>query len=256
MNAAGTLRGAFFIPVALALLLAACAGRSPGELATPGAARSAGEFCIERWQPQRLPGKRSTRYDVAGDRERPFVRARADASASLLRHRLRVEPAQLGELRFSWQVPALIERADVRQREFEDAPVRIVLAFDGDHDRLDARDQLLFDLAHTLTGERPPYATLMYVWDAQAPLESVVPGNRSSRVRKIVVESGPQRLAGWQAYRRDIVADYRRAFGEAPGALIGVALMTDADNTGNSAAAFYGAVCLGPASAELPTLRR
>lgn len=245
------------IALALALALSACAV-TPGsaELETPAGVVPAGDFCIERWQPQRLPGKRSTRYDVAGDRERPFVRARAEASASLLRHRLRVEPAQLGELRFSWQVPALIERADVRQREFEDAPARIVLAFDGDHDRLDARDQLLFDLAHTLSGERPPYATLMYVWDAQAPLESVVPGNRSSRVRKIVVESGPQRLAGWQAYRRDIVADYRRAFGEAPGPLIGVALMTDADNTGNSAAASYGAVCLGPASAAAPGLRR
>lgn len=236
------------MPAALALLLVGCAGTSPpAELAVPGPAAQAGEHCIDRWQVQKLPGKRSTRYDVAGDRERPFVRARADASASLLRHRLHVDPAQLGELRFSWQVPALIDRADVRQRDLEDAPARIVLAFDGDHDRLDAREQLLFDLAQTLTGERPPYATLMYVWDAHAPVESVVPGNRSSRVRKIVVESGPQRLAGWQAYRRDIAADYRRAFGESPGALIGVALMTDADNTGTSAAAAYGAVCLRPA---------
>ncbi|WP_428420136.1 DUF3047 domain-containing protein [Methylibium sp.] len=199
------------------------------------------------WQPHALPGKRATRYDLAADAGRAVVRARAEASASMLRYPIHLEPAALGTLRFSWRVASLIAKADVRQRDTEDSPVRVVLAFDGDHELLPAKDQALFELAQAVMGERPPYATLMYVWDNQAPLESVVINPRSERIRKIVVESGPGHLQQWREHERDIAADYRRAFGEAPGTLIGVGLMTDADNTGTSALAWYGAVCLSGA---------
>ena len=157
---------------------------------------------------------------------------------------VRLEPDALQTLRFSWRVNSLIDRADVRRRETEDSPARIVLAFDGDHGALPLKDRSLFELAELVTGERPPYATLMYVWDNGAPLESVVINPRSDRIRKIVVESGPEHLRQWREHERDIAGDYRRAFGEAPGALIGIGLMTDADNTGTSATAWYGAVCL------------
>jgi precorrin isomerase len=99
---------------------------------------------------------------------------------------------------------------------------------------------MMFDLAQTLTGETPPYATLMYVWDATAPIGTVVTNGRSDRIRKIVIESGPARLRHWRHYERDAQADFLAAFGEAPGALIGVAFMTDADNTQSQAEACYG----------------
>ena len=82
----------------------------------------------------------------------------------------------------------------------------------------------------------------MYVWDSQADVESLVVNKRSDRIRKIVLESGPAHLGQWRNYRRDIRADYRRAFGEDPGALIGVAVMTDSDNTQSRAEAWYGEI--------------
>ncbi|MEQ1660364.1 MAG: DUF3047 domain-containing protein, partial [Hylemonella sp.] len=57
-----------------------------------------------------------------------------------------------------------------------------------------------------------------------------------------VVESGPSRLNQWLDYERDIRADYRKVFGEEPGRLIGVAIMTDSDNTQSQARAWYGPV--------------
>ena len=78
---------------------------------------------------------------------------------------------QLGTLAFSWRVPALMPQADLSDRDSADSPARIVLAFDGDHRRLSAKNRTLFELAETLTGEAPPYATLMYVWDGHSALE-------------------------------------------------------------------------------------
>ena len=64
--------------------------------------------------------------------------------------------------------------ADLAEADASDSPVRIVLAFDGDHQRLNAGTRMMFELAETLTGEPPPFATLMYVWAPHAaPLGSV-----------------------------------------------------------------------------------
>jgi hypothetical protein len=130
------------------------------------------------------------------------------------------------------------------ERDGDDAPVRLVLAFDGDHAKLSARNRLMFELAETLSGERLPYATLMYVWEPRAPVESVIVNSRTDRIRKIVVESGPANLGQWRDYRRNIAEDYRRAFGEEPGSLLAVAYMTDSDNTQSDAEAWYGEVVL------------
>ncbi|GAP34789.1 DUF3047 domain-containing protein [Piscinibacter sakaiensis] len=217
--------------------LSACAlpERTPaGEASVPAAAA---------WAEVGLPGKRATRYRfVASHDGRPAVAALSEGSASMLRRRLRVEPADLGSIRFDWWVPSLIPSADLRDRDAADSPVRVVLAFDGDHARLSPRNRMMFELAQTLTGEAPPYATLMYVWDNAAPLESVIPGGRSDRIRKIVVDAGPTGLREWRRHERDIARDFERAFGEPPGPLIGVALMTDSDNTVSRAAAYYGSI--------------
>jgi hypothetical protein len=192
------------------------------------------------WMAQTLPGKRHTRYEARAVDGREWVlHAEAQSSASLWRRPLRVPADELGLLRFSWRVDALIEEADLTRRETEDAPARIVLAFDGDHARLPLRTQAMFELAATLTGERPPFATLMYVWENHHAPESVIVNPRTDRIRKLVVESGRGRLGRWNLYERQVADDYRRAFGEAPGPLLGVALMTDADNTDSEARAWY-----------------
>jgi hypothetical protein len=92
----------------------------------------------------------------------------------------------------------------------------------------------------TLTGEPMPYATLMYVWCNKREPGALIKGPRTDRVRKLVVQSGSKQLNQWLDYERDIRADFERAFGEAPGALVGIGIMTDSDNTRTTARAWYG----------------
>ncbi len=247
--------------VALCASLAGCASFAPqGDVATataPGAEATARAWAAAAsdearppvWEHLSFPGKTPTRFSYVRKDGREAVAAVADASASMKRRRLDVPPEALGNLRFSWQVPELIQQADMARRELEDSPVRIVLVFDGDRSRLSPADALLSELARTLTGEEMPYATLMYVWcNRRAPGE-VIMNPRTSRIRKVVVESGGANLGRWMDYERDIRADYIRAFGEPPGPLRGVALMTDSDNTRSLARAWYGPVRLSSSKA-------
>lgn len=198
------------------------------------------------WVHYKLPGKTAAFYSHTRYDGRESLSATANSAASMLRRQVRIEPAQLGAVRFSWQVPQLLAEADLARRETEDSPVRIILAFEGDRSRFSAKDSMLAELARAVTGEEMPYATLMYVWCNKREPGTVIKSSRTDRIRKIVVESGASRLNRWLDYERDIRADYERAFGEAPGALVGIAIMTDSDNTKSKARAWYGPVSLQP----------
>ncbi len=196
------------------------------------------------WHEVRLPGKRATHYAWENFDGRRAIAARSEASASMMRRKLLVAPNALSVINFSWQVPELIDSADVSVAETEDAPARVMLAFGGNVATLPMRTRMLFELAEAVGGEAPPYATLMYVWDSKAAIGSVIVNPRTDRIRKIVVDSGPEELKRWRDHKRDVAADFRRAFGEEPGPLLAIAVMTDSDNTKSKSKAWYGPVTL------------
>ena len=199
-----------------------------------------------RWEPVLLPGKLRTEFRRREHDGRDSVQADSASSASMMRQRLRISPEQLGQLRFSWQAENLLEGANVAEQGRDDSPVRLVLAFDGDRQKFSTRNAMLNELAKALTGEDMPYATLMYVWSNQLPVGTVITHPRTDRIRKIVVESGPAHLRQWRHYKRDVQADFEQAFGEAPGPLQAVAIMTDSDNTQSRTRAWYGEIRLEP----------
>lgn len=197
-----------------------------------------------RWQHFTFPGKKPTTYHAMLHDGRQVIRSEAKNSASMLRQSLRVEPEELGKLKFSWKVPALIQGADLTHRDMDDSPVRLVLAFEGDQSRFSIKNAMLSELVLTLTGEPLPFATLMYVWGNHHEAESVIVSARTDRIRKLVLESGSQQLDRWLDYERDIRTDYEKAYGEAPGALVGIGIMTDSDNTRQQTRAWFGPVSL------------
>ena len=196
------------------------------------------------WQHHKFPGKQPTQYSYARTDGRHAVMASASSSASMLRQTVQVEPALLKNIVFSWKVEQLIPGADLARRETHDSPVRLVLAFEGDRAEFSMKNAMLSVLSLTLTGEPMPYATLMYVWCNACAKEDLYLSPRTDRIREIALETGPERLGQWLNYQRDIQADYLKAYGQAPGALVGVGIMTDTDNTRQSTVAWYGPISL------------
>ncbi len=235
----------------LALLgLAACSSvpsRPTAETSwssSPWATASSGPQGQHDWKHFSLPGKKATQFNYTRMDGRDAMAVLAVSSASMLRQTVRIEPAQLDSVRFSWKVPALIGEADMALREADDSPVRIVLAFEGDRSRFSPKNAMLSELSRALTGEEMPYATLMYVWCNKREPGTVIVNPRTDRIRKLVVQSGSGQLNQWLDYKRNIREDFERVFGEAPGALVGIGIMTDSDNTSSTVKAWYGPVKL------------
>ena len=190
--------------------------------------------------------KRHTEYTLVADEGRTALRARADASASGIVRRLRVDPRVLPLLSWSWKATRLLDKSDITKRAGDDFPARLYVNFDLDAASLTLAERTELRLARLLYGADVPAAVLCYVWAARAPSGSIAPSPFTRRVRIVVAESGPARLGRWLAYERNVAEDYRRAFGAEPPAISGVMVMTDTDNTGESAEAFYGDVEFRP----------
>jgi hypothetical protein len=190
------------------------------------------------------PLKRKTDYGWKKDRKGVYLEARSRSSASGLIKRLDLDPKALPHLQFSWMIDGLLEGADVGDRAFEDSPVRVVLAFDGDKSKLPVKDQAFIERVKTFTGQDVPYASLMYIWDNKRALNSIVANPHTGRIQKLVASSGSGGIRAWQMHQRNILEDYRAAFGVEPGNLIGIAIMTDTDNTKTYAQARYRGLTL------------
>ena len=85
-----------------------------------------------------------------------------------------------------------------------------------------------------------------YVWTNRTRIGDAWPNPFASEVMMVAVESGHGNAGTWRTYRRDVRADFRRLFGMDVNELEGIAVMTDSDNSRQSARAWYGEISLHP----------
>lgn len=174
---------------------------------------------LSSWKTRVFAGE--TRYSFERADGKNALRADSSAAASGLYREIKVDLGKTPVLNWSWKVDHVLVGADERTRAGDDYPVRVYVVFSGG---------LYFWRTRAIN----------YVWSNQQPLDSSWPNAFTGNARMIAVESGASRAGKWVNERRDVRADYRRFFGEEPGHVDAVAIMTDTDNTGTSATGWYG----------------
>lgn len=211
--------------------LAACA--SPlAERAQPGAD---GRFVVfdpvsddlERWEHYVLR-KGETRYSMVDTPHGRLLEARGRRSASIL---VRVfdapVPRRCRRLSWRWWVAELQPGAALTEKPRHDVGASVLVAF-GD--------------LGTFRDRRVP--TLQYVWtNHNVEPDRVIKGPyRADHLRTIVVRRGVVR-AGPVSESRDLLEDYRQAFGAPPETGVhAMAFFTDNDDTEEPVTAYYGPV--------------
>jgi hypothetical protein len=186
------------------------------------------------------PYKKNTVYRLENFQGKTVLSANSKTSASGLAIKLKPQQVQNLWLKWEWKAEASIPEADNAERTRDDAPLRILVAFDGNKTKLSLKEKMNFEMASLISGQEMPYATLMYVWSGKTPVNTILENAHTSRIKMIVVDSGRENLSEWRKHERDLAADYKRAYGENPGDVIGIALLTDTDNTKSETRALYG----------------
>jgi len=213
----------------------------PFSAVQPFSLTAVGESVPPTWEPwvlSRFLAK--TKYQIIDLEGERVLAADANVSASGLLQPLALIAADYPTLQWRWRVPQLIAEANNASRTGDDSPVRIIVAFDGDKSKFDFEDSALAETVKLFSGREMPYATIQYIWENKLPKETVIDHSKTSRAKMLVVESGPERLGQWINFRRNVKQDFERLFGEPPGSIIFVGVMTDSNATGSHTSAYYG----------------
>jgi hypothetical protein len=208
------------------------------------AARSNGDL-PDGWEPLTFPRiERHTAYRLVDDGGVVVLRADANASASGLVRKVEIDARRYPSLAWRWKIAHVIAKTDAASKEGDDYPARVYVTFKYDPERVSPLESEKYELARLIYGAYPPHAGLAYVWENRLPIGTIVANAYSDRVRMIVLRSGTAEVGRWVAEERDLYADYKRAFGEEPPPITSIAVMTDTDDTGERATAWYGDIVL------------
>ncbi len=211
--------------------------------ATPGAGLP------ESWEALLFPKiQRHTTYRLLSDEATVVLQAKSDGAAAGLRRAVALDPQVYPILHWRWKVTEAPRSSDVRRKAQDDAPARLYVAFAYDETKVSWLERAEFELGRSLYGEYPPWATVMYVWERQLPVGTLVTSPYTKRVKMFVLRNSRDETGTWYSETRNVYEDYQRAFGGIPPMIVGVALMTDTDNTGEKATAYYGDIVFQPSA--------
>jgi hypothetical protein len=215
----------------------------PGDVIEVGkfSAQEIGNGAPAGWKPWTFKNiERHTTYTLVQDDHTVVVKAVADASASGLVREIKTNPKEYPIVEWRWKVTNILKKGDVYKKEGDDYPARIYITFEYDPSKLGFFEKAKYQAYRLLYGQYPPTAGINYIWASKAPIGTMVPNPYTDRVMMFVVESSEEKLNQWVSQKRNVYEDYKKAFGQEPPKISGVAIMTDTDNTGESATAYYG----------------
>ena len=199
------------------------------------------------WEPLTFDKIEShTAYRLIDDRGITVVRADSKGSASGMIRRIRIDPKQSPRIQWRWKISNVYMRGDVTQKSGDDYPARVYVTFAYDPDKVGIWERAKYETYKTVYGTYPPMAAITYIWASRAPQGTIRANPFSEKSMMVVVRTGVVNAGKWFSEERNIVDDYRRAFGAEPPDISGVAIMTDSDNTGEEATAWYGDILMLP----------
>ncbi|MGH7962320.1 MAG: DUF3047 domain-containing protein [Candidatus Binatia bacterium] len=181
---------------------------------------------FEKEQPAAFPGQWKVRgdekeaqaiYRVMEENGNRFLHARADKQGVQIGLTHSFQPKEFPQLSWRWRVGQLPPGADERTDETNDSAAAVYVVFDN----------------------RVMPRAIKYVWSSTVPVGTRADSPTYWRSKVVVLQSGPSSNGAWQQETVNIYQDYKDLFGNEPGEVQGIAVLTDSDTTKSVAEADY-----------------
>ncbi|WP_298451623.1 DUF3047 domain-containing protein [uncultured Marinobacter sp.] len=209
------------------------------------------ESLTDGWEPLEFPNiDQHSHYELTRENGAQVVKAQTSGGASGLITRLNIMPEDSPMLSWRWKVSNVFAKGDARKKSGDDYPARIYVAFEFEPEKAGFFERAKRKTVEVLFGEELPGNALNYIWANTLPEGEFIANPYTDKTMMIAVNSGSGNAGEWVTIERDIMADYRKAFGENPPPIRGIAIMSDSDNTGEQASAWYGDISLTKAKQD------
>lgn len=172
------------------------------------------------WEVKEYEGR--TDYSFTEIDGRKALMSKSRAAASGLIRKMEIDLHKTPYINWSWRVDNVMKGLDERTKKGDDYPARVYVIFSGGLQVWKTR-------------------AVNYVWSNSQPVGTEWPSAYTKNNMKIAAQSGSEKLGVWINEKRNLVEDFRRLFKkDSPAKLDAVAIMTDTDNSGGEATAYYG----------------
>lgn len=174
---------------------------------------------LSGWEDKSFQGK--TEYMVVDTGTGPVVRAVSHGSASGLFRKMTVDLQRTPLLHWSWRIENILDNDRERSKAGDDYVARIYVVFSGGAFFWRTR-------------------ALNYVWSSHQEVGSVWPNAYTGNAVMVAQRSGDAHAGRWVTESRNVLADAQRLLGPRYTHIDAIAIMTDTDDTGQQAVAYYG----------------
>ena len=178
------------------------------------------EKSLNTWQEKQFAGQ--THYSFYDDEQKGWViQAKSTNSASGLFREISVDIGKTPYLNWSWKVDQFPEVKDEKTKEGDDYSARVYVIIKGG---------LRFWKTRALN----------YVWNSTYPIGESWDNAYTANARMIALQSRSTPQGTWVTEKRNIQKDILECFGIERTQIDAIAIMTDTDNPGSNAVAYYG----------------
>lgn len=151
------------------------------------------------------------------------LKAESEMAASAIYNKVEVNLTKTPFLNWSWRVENTLSGQNERTKGGDDFPARIFIVIKSESEAFSLNSKVL-----------------NYVWSSITPVGDSWASPYSLNVKMLVLRSGNVKLGTWVTEKRNVREDLEMLFGEDIPFISGVAVMTDTDNSGEKALAYYG----------------
>jgi hypothetical protein len=163
-------------------------------------------------------------YRIEAASDNHFLHARAENRGVPLALQYSFNPRKLQQLRWRWRVRTLPTGADERKAEKHDSAAQVYVIFDSQY--------------------WP--RVIKFIWSVLLPVGTRFTNPLYDRGRVVVLKSGPADKTTWFEERVNFYNEYKKLFGNEPGEVQGIGILTSSDSTRSVAAADYDDFVLLP----------
>ncbi|WP_218043550.1 DUF3047 domain-containing protein [Oryzomonas japonica] len=182
------------------------------------------------WKEQTVFGSKKSAYTFVQDNGKSVLMGKSHDSASGLLHKIDIDPKAYPIIKWSWKIDHTIKKGNERTKDGHDFAARLYVVFPR--------------------GFFSKTRAIEYVWGNVLRKGESIRNPYSKNVVMIAMDGGDELAGRWTSHRRNFAEDYRAAFGEEAPKVGAIAIMTDSDNTHESATGYYGDITVLPAPRE------
>jgi hypothetical protein len=174
---------------------------------------------ISDWKTEIFSGE--TLYELVNVDNKSAIKAISNRSASGLVRKMTVDLTKTPYMNWSWKVDSTLRGIDETQKSGDDYAARVYVVISGG---------FLFWRTRAIS----------YAWASEQPKNSSWPNAFTNNAIMVAVESGDTLTGQWVTEKRNILQDIENLLDIDKTQIDAIAIMTDTDNSKQSATAYYG----------------